>query len=279
MEKGWPNKPKYALDFPAVSPERSHRPGPTNVPATSLALSTTTAPTPATTATSSTTTTTVTRTRTMQAVHALPPPAPYSTPYSSRPAGSRTNMAAMPTPPAPTARKRKRATNYSVAYSEIKEFDAAGQARDVIVIEDTPPPATASPATSRASKAFSTSYQPTSLAGPVRTRARAAREAQAMSANSSSSTIIAPPPLKKRKRETDTVGGSAKKPATNAYPPYPVATSKSWAGASVPAVEVRGAAIIVYTNLILTPHDRHRPNYPQSPATTKRATTLSVPTT
>jgi dual-specificity kinase len=146
----------------------------------------------------------------------------------------------MPTPPTQAARKRKRATNYSVSYSEIKEYDAAGQARDVIVIEDTPPPATASPATTRNSKAFSTSYQPTSLAGPVRTRARAAREAQALSTTSSTSTIVAPP-LKKRKREVhEDVGASAKKPTS--YAPYQVATSKSWAGAgAAPPVEVRGA--------------------------------------
>jgi dual-specificity kinase len=186
----------------------------------------------------------------MQAVQALPHPPSLMPPYSSRP--SQTTMArtgtltAMPTPPSQAPRKRKRATNYTVAYSEIKEYDATGLARDVIVIEDSPPPATASPATTRNSKAYSTSYQPTSLSGPVRTRARAALEALAMSASSSTSTsTIHAPPQKKRKRDVgDDVTSSAKKPATfNPYPPPPPKPS-DWPSTTATLVEVGGVVII-----------------------------------
>ena len=94
--------------------------------------------------------------------------------------------------------KRKRATRYSVQFSEVKEFDQDGRLRDVIVIEDTPPPQTISPTTTH-NPNYSTSYQPPLFSAPIRTRARAAAEAQALSSGSSS--IIAPPIPKKRKRE------------------------------------------------------------------------------
>jgi hypothetical protein len=162
--------------------------------------------------------------------HGHPHSHPHAHQHQSHSLARTGTLAAMPTPPTQPARKRKRAANaITVSYSEIKEYDASGASRDVIVIDDTPPPATASPASTtnggrgrgtatRASKQFSTSYQPTSLAGPVRTRARAALEAQA-SASSSSSTVhaAAPPPPKKRKREladeaVPGTPGSAKKP-------------------------------------------------------------------
>lgn len=101
-----------------------------------------------------------------------------------------------PTPPGGT-RKRKRAARYSVQYSEVQEVDQDGRLREVIVIEDTPPPATISPATTH-NPAYSASYQPPIFSAPIRTRARAAAEAQALS--SSSASITAPAP-KKRKRE------------------------------------------------------------------------------
>ncbi|XP_006459318.1 hypothetical protein AGABI2DRAFT_134784 [Agaricus bisporus var. bisporus H97] len=93
-------------------------------------------------------------------------------------------------------RKRKRAARYSVQYSEVQEFDSDGRLREVIVIEDTPPPATISPATTHPN--YSSSYQPPIFSAPIRTRARAAAEAQALSSTSSS--ITAPVP-KRQKRD------------------------------------------------------------------------------
>jgi len=113
-----------------------------------------------------------------------------------------TSIAAVGSSNKPTAStgilKRKRATRYSVQFSEVKEFDQDGRLRDVIVIEDTPPPQTISPTTTH-NPNYSTSYQPPLFSAPIRTRARAAAEAQALSSGSSS--IIAPPIPKKRKRE------------------------------------------------------------------------------
>ncbi|KIL64233.1 hypothetical protein M378DRAFT_192699 [Amanita muscaria Koide BX008] len=101
----------------------------------------------------------------------------------------------MPTPPVAT-RKRKRAHQYTINYSEVQEVDTDGRLREVIVIEDTPPP-TASPATTH-NGGFSASYQPPIYSAPIRTRARAAAEAQALS--TSASAFAAPAP-KKRKRD------------------------------------------------------------------------------
>jgi len=103
----------------------------------------------------------------------------------------------LPTPPVAT-RKRKRAHQYTVSYSEVQEVDSDGRLREVIVIDDTPPPPTISPSTTH-NGAFSASYQPPMYSAPIRTRARAAAEAQALSA-SSSSVVTAPAP-KKRKRD------------------------------------------------------------------------------
>ncbi|TFK50088.1 kinase-like protein [Heliocybe sulcata] len=104
-------------------------------------------------------------------------------------------------------RKRKRPRHFMVNYSEVQEVDSDGVLRDVIVIEDTPPPPTASPATSR-SNVYSASYQPPTLSAPIRTRARAAAEAQAVSGTSTS---ITAPAMKKRKRDADESASSASK--------------------------------------------------------------------
>lgn len=131
----------------------------------------------------------------------------------------------IPTPPI-ASRKRKRPHQYTVSYSEVQEIDREGVAREVIVIDDTPPPSTASPATSR-THAYSTSYQPPVFSAPVRTRARAAAEAQG-NLSASSSTAIFPPPPKKRKREVaDETPRSVKKPIPNGV--LSSATSKQWA--------------------------------------------------
>lgn len=121
--------------------------------------------------------------------------------------------------------KRKRATRYSVQFSEVKEFDQDGRLRDVIVIEDTPPPQTISPATTH-NPNYSTSYQPPLFSAPIRTRARAAAEAQALSSGSSS--IIAPIP-KKRKREPqeEVRAPPVKKPVRSSLHVQPSAPTKS----------------------------------------------------
>ncbi|CAA7266941.1 unnamed protein product [Cyclocybe aegerita] len=133
----------------------------------------------------------------MTAVHPLPTQLlsqyGHQTLTGMNPAGP----SGMPTPPV-TTRKRKRAHQYTVSYSEVQEVDSDGRLREVIVIDDTPPPPTISPSTTH-NGAFSASYQPPLYTAPIRTRARAAAEAQALSA-SSSSVLTAPAP-KKRKRD------------------------------------------------------------------------------
>ncbi|KAF9453435.1 CMGC/CLK protein kinase [Macrolepiota fuliginosa MF-IS2] len=119
-----------------------------------------------------------------------------------------------PTPPVGT-RKRKRAARYSVQYSEVQEVDSDGRLREVIVIEDTPPPATISPATTH-NPNYSASYQPPMFSAPIRTRARAAAEAQALS--SSSSSITAPAPKKrKRDHQEEVRAPPAKKPIQTSH--------------------------------------------------------------
>ncbi|KAJ6612314.1 kinase-like domain-containing protein [Mycena sp. CBHHK59/15] len=126
----------------------------------------------------------------------------------------------LPTPPVAT-RKRKRAHQYTVSYSEVQEVDSDGRLREVIVIEDTPPPPTTmSP--SIPNNGFSASYQPPLYSAPIRTRARAAAEAQALSASSSSAIVV--PPAKKRKREV-------------AEESQAVAQTKSWDSRSAAATE------------------------------------------
>jgi len=150
---------------------------------------------------------------------------PMLSSYTRQPMNGVSTSNALPTPPV-ASRKRKRAHQYTVSYSEVQEVDREGVTREVIVIEDTPPPSTASPATSR-TQAYSTSYQPPVYSAPVRTRARAAAEAQGnLSANTS--TAILPPPPKKRRREVAAgTPRSAKKPITNGVPTS--TTSKQWA--------------------------------------------------
>jgi dual-specificity kinase len=150
---------------------------------------------------------------------------PMLSSYNRQPMNGVSTSNALPTPPV-ASRKRKRAHQYTVSYSEVQEIDREGVTRDVIVIEDTPPPSTASPATSR-THAYSTSYQPPVFSAPVRTRARAAAEAQS-NLSASTSTAILPPPPKKRKRELlDETPRSARKQITNGVPTS--ATSKQWA--------------------------------------------------
>ncbi|TFK72959.1 CMGC/CLK protein kinase [Pluteus cervinus] len=166
----------------------------------------------------------------MQAIHALPlamiPQYPRQSlvgingPTSAGPS-------VMPTPPL-TTRKRKRAHQYTVSYSEVQEVDSDGKVREVIVIEDTPPPPTLSPATTH-NGAFSASYQPPSLSS-VRTRARAAAEAQGLSV-SSSSAITAPAPKKRKRQPVEEVRApAAKKPVTSGIQSQ--ATAKHWDGRS-----------------------------------------------
>jgi dual-specificity kinase len=115
----------------------------------------------------------------------------------------------LPTPPVAT-RKRKRAHQYTVSYSEVQEVDTDGRLREIIVIEDTPPPPTASPATSSRTNGYSASYQPPAYSAPIRTRARAAMEAQVDSSGPLSTALPIPAP-KKRKRELDEAPSSTKK--------------------------------------------------------------------
>lgn len=155
---------------------------------------------------------------------------PYAHPTLSLNRGVNSNSNAMPTPPVPT-RKRKRPHQYSVSYSEVQEVDTSGRLREVIVIEDTPPPpSTVSPATTH-NHLYSASYQPPVYSAPVRTRARAAAEAQVLSTSSSSA--VAPPPPKKRKRDpVDVAGTVAKRSAANGHPPNISSSNKSWASGS-----------------------------------------------
>jgi dual-specificity kinase len=145
----------------------------------------------------------------------------------------------MPTPPLPPTRKRKRATqDYSISYSEVQEVDSDGRLREVIVIDDTPPP-TMSPATTRTG-AFSASYQPPSLySAPIRTRARAAAEAQQAALSASTSSAITAPLPKKRKRELDEVRTlPTKRPVQSSQQSYAVGQTKSsWDSRSAAATD------------------------------------------
>ena len=103
--------------------------------------------------------------------------------------------------PSTPTRKRKRPAQ--VSYSEVQEVDALGRLKNVIVIEDTPPPtasATASTSIINGIAGSMSNYIP-----PIRTRAQAAAAKAALShvnngAGSSTSSFVAPP-VKKRKRE------------------------------------------------------------------------------
>ncbi|KAG6864366.1 hypothetical protein C0991_010160 [Blastosporella zonata] len=167
----------------------------------------------------------------MQAVHQLPPMLGHHYPHHVPHPGP----SAMPTPPL-TTRKRKRAHQYTVSYSEVQEVDSDGTLREVIVIEDTPPPPTMSPATTH-NGAFSASYQPPVYSAPIRTRARAAAEAQALSA-SSSSAIVAPAPKKRKRDHPEEVRApAAKKLATSGHQTQQIVQTKSWDSKSTAATE------------------------------------------
>ncbi|KAF5392383.1 hypothetical protein D9757_001502 [Collybiopsis confluens] len=179
--------------------------------------------------------TSYTTTETMAAVHAMP----LMHSYHSRPSFNGVNSAStagpsvLPTPPV-ASRKRKRAQQYTVSYSEVQETDSDGRVRDVIVIEDTPPP-TMSPATTNGG-GYSASYQPPVYSAPIRTRARAAAEAQAISASLSTSGIVPPP--KKRKRDLDEVRTlPAKKPAPSSQNSLAITQTKSWGSRSAAATD------------------------------------------
>jgi hypothetical protein len=121
-------------------------------------------------------------------------------------------------------RKRKRAYQYTVSYSEVQELDQEGNVREVIVIEDTPPPPpTLSPATTQNTHNVSASYQPPVFATPIRTRARAAAEAAGTNGS-----VIAPP-QKKRRREVEDIRGAARKLQYGHQQPQNL---KSWAVAN-----------------------------------------------
>ncbi|KAI9570543.1 kinase-like domain-containing protein [Boletus coccyginus] len=139
----------------------------------------------------------------------------------------------MPTPPV-VSRKRKRAHQYTVSYSEVQEIDNQGRVREVIVIEDTPPPSTISPATTH-TNAYSASYQPPLYSAPIRTRARAAAEAQAMSASTSSAVLVAPAPKKRKRDQADDPRGTIVKKVTTGLQQQAAVPSKSWASGSGPA--------------------------------------------
>ncbi|KAF9048535.1 CMGC CLK protein kinase [Panaeolus papilionaceus] len=139
------------------------------------------------------------------------------------------------TPPVAT-RKRKRAHQYTVSYSEVQEVDPDGRLREVIVIEDTPPPPTISPSTTH-NGAFSASYQPPLYSAPIRTRARAAAEAQALTA-SSSSVMTAPAPKRRKRDPNDEVRALAvKKPAVGAQLTQALVPANSWESRSAAATD------------------------------------------
>jgi dual-specificity kinase len=119
------------------------------------------------------------------------------------------------TTPPPPFRKRKRAQQILVKYNEVQELDDEGNVREVIVIDDSPPPPlTISPATTARTNECSASYQPPHLAAPIRTRARAAAEAQwNLGANGA-----AAPPNKKRKKEFEDYRPAAKRVLAGAHP-------------------------------------------------------------
>lgn len=172
------------------------------------------------------------------AVHQMPQMLPQYPRQSFNPVLNGVH-AVPPTPPV-TTRKRKRPHQYTVSYSEVQEVDSEGKLREVIVIDDTPPPPTISPATTY-TNGFSASYQPPQYSAPIRTRARAAAEAQALSASTSSAAIIPPVP-KKRKRDPavdDTRATVIKKTATASQQQQqqPAATTKSWASGSGAATD------------------------------------------
>lgn len=132
----------------------------------------------------------------LQAIH---PPSRSTTISSEMYAQQAIGMPSTPT------RKRRRLTQ--VSYSEVKELDSEGNLREVIVIEDTPPPSVSATASASVVGGMGTgsidNFMP-----PRRTRAQVAAAAKAaMSAavangvDSSSGSVITHSINKKRKRE------------------------------------------------------------------------------
>ena len=162
------------------------------------------------------------------------------------------NAFPLPMPTPPLSRKRKRPAQYSVSYSEVQEVDRDGRLREVIVIEDTPPPpATISPAysTSTSNGAYSVSMQPPPFGAPVRTRAaRAAEEMQNGSSSNSASSGVTVPALKKRKREPElSKVVQAKKALSDAkYAQSVAGNGKAWPTSSTATTidDVRGFLLI-----------------------------------
>ncbi|KAJ3821424.1 kinase-like domain-containing protein, partial [Lentinula raphanica] len=129
----------------------------------------------------------------------------------------------------------KRVQQYTVSYSEVQETDSDGRVRDVIVIEDTPPP-TLSPATTHGG-GYSAPYQPPVFSAPIRTRARAAAEAQALSASTSASGIAPPPKKRKRDPADESRTLPAKKAALSHQTQQTVTQTKSWGSRSAAATD------------------------------------------
>ena len=181
-------------------------------------------------------TTSSTTTQTMQAaVHHMPHILnQYPRQAINHPVTNGTHIAIPPTPPVAT-RKRKRPHQYTVSYSEVQEVDRDGKLREVIVIDDTPPPPTTSPATTM--NGYSASYQPPQYSAPIRTRARAAAEAQALSASTSSVAVVPPPPKKRRRDPADDPHDTVTKKTISGAHQQPVTTTKSWASSSAVATD------------------------------------------
>ena len=181
-------------------------------------------------------TTASTTTQTMQAaVHHMPHILnQYPRQALNHPVTNGTHIPVPPTPPVAT-RKRKRPHQYTVSYSEVQEVDRDGKLREVIVIDDTPPPPTASPTTTM--NGYSASYQPPQYSAPIRTRARAAAEAQALSASTSSAAAVPPPPKKRRRDPADDLRGTVTKKTISGIQQQPVTTTKSWASGSAAATD------------------------------------------
>ncbi|THH27411.1 hypothetical protein EUX98_g6770 [Antrodiella citrinella] len=174
------------------------------------------------------------------AVHHIPPHALPYPPLNRLPNGP--SAAMQPTPPV-TGRKRKRPHQYTVSYSEVQEVDSAGRVRDVIVIDDTPPPSTISPATTH-TQLYSASLQPPMYSAPIQTRSRAAAAAQALSASTSSTTTAAPPTKKRKRDPVDVAGTAGKRPAVNGHIQAAASTNKPWAtGNAVVADDVSKAPV------------------------------------
>jgi dual-specificity kinase len=180
-------------------------------------------------------TTSFTVTQTMQAVHQLPPMLGHHYPRHSLNGINLNPGPSVMTPPVAT-RKRKRAHQYTVNYSEVQEVDSDGRLREVIVIDDTPPPPTMSPATTHTG-AFSASYQPPVYSAPIRTRARAAAEAHALSASSSSAVTAPAPKRRKREHPEEVRAPAVKKLAPSGQQSQQVAQTKSWDSRSAAATD------------------------------------------